>query len=162
MLCCAVLHAVVDGRGSSRHRLPPSLGLPRPAAADFALCCPSRTTILTGQCAHNTGVSLPRRRSAGRQAGEGSHTPTCRCHNQIEPPAAPTQSADPCRPADPSPAAAPLQVVGVGVPNVLGGFTRFNAMGMEQKTGAVALQVGIRGSRRPPACHICLPAFLRA
>ena len=31
-------------------------------------------------------------------------------------------------------------VVGVGAPNVLGGFTRFNQMGMEQKTGAVHLQ----------------------
>ena len=25
---------------------------------DFALCCPSRTTILTGQCSHNTGVRV--------------------------------------------------------------------------------------------------------
>ena len=25
-------------------------------AANFALCCPSRSTILAGQCAHNTGV----------------------------------------------------------------------------------------------------------
>ncbi|KAL4420319.1 hypothetical protein ABPG77_010224 [Micractinium sp. CCAP 211/92] len=53
---------------------------------DFALCCPSRTTILTGQCSHNTGV------------------------------------------------------VGVGVPNVLGGFSRFNEMGLEHKTAPLALQ----------------------
>lgn len=33
-----------------------------------------------------------------------------------------------------------LQVVGVGVPNVLGGFTRFNEMGMEHKTAPLALQ----------------------
>lgn len=34
------------------------LSCPRcsPAAANFALCCPSRSTILTSQCAHNTGV----------------------------------------------------------------------------------------------------------
>lgn len=24
--------------------------------ANFAVCCPSRTTILTGECAHNSGV----------------------------------------------------------------------------------------------------------
>jgi hypothetical protein len=33
-----------------------------------------------------------------------------------------------------------LQVVGVGAPNVLGGFTRFNLMGLEEKTGPYHLQ----------------------
>lgn len=31
-------------------------------------------------------------------------------------------------------------MVGVGVPNVLGGFTRFNEMGMEHKTAPLTLQ----------------------
>jgi N-acetylglucosamine-6-sulfatase len=25
---------------------------------NYALCCPSRTSILAGQCAHNTGVRI--------------------------------------------------------------------------------------------------------
>ncbi|KAI7844023.1 hypothetical protein COHA_002363 [Chlorella ohadii] len=57
---------------------------------NFALCCPSRSTILAGQCSHNSGV------------------------------------------------------VGVGgdkqIMNPLGGFQRFNDMGMERKTVAYHLQ----------------------
>lgn len=35
---------------------PPVRPAPPCPAANYAVCCPSRTTILTGLCAHNSGV----------------------------------------------------------------------------------------------------------